>query len=391
VQSVLGDIPIPGPVWRLYMDMPNQPLYRMHYQAVGFFVHLAETGTNPWTRIVPIGAALKSGQGAAANRAGWNAAAVTTAFLDTWGPSFAAGRYPGRAWTTTGVNVPKYLGTMPRQSVANGAAVAVASRPAGASLVELQPVAEVLLFAPGPTARGRLAVGVGVDMDLSNVAGTTFCNKPGGCTCPEGSPGAGTEFTQLAGGPTYLGVTGGPEAATVTVTGLSLDEFCGRKRDACLVGSWTTTSIDMTISEMHMAGGEGVTMVVDRTGATRVAFGGMAPVRFAMPQADLVGHFIYHGGASGKIKLPPPTATSGPWEYPGQSNVTASVTFTSPFTLTLGQTDMTELAGHLGGGGIAGANPTGTGSWTCSSDSLRIIPTVPNVSASGGWNWRRTG
>jgi hypothetical protein len=392
VQSVLGEIPVPAPVWSLYMDMPNGPLYRMHYQAVGFFVHLAESGTNPWTRIVAIGTALKSGKGgAAANRAGWDAAGVTTAFLDTWGPSFAAGRYPGPAWTTTGPNVPKYLGHLPKQSVSNGATVAVASAPAGATLVELQLRAEVVLFGPGPTARGRLAVGVGVDLDLSEVAGINFCTKPGGCECPESSPGAGTEFKQLAGGPNYLGVTGGPEAATVSVIGLSLDEFCGRKRDVCLVGSWTTTSISMTAAGMTMAGGAGVRMVVDRTGKMTVTMDGMAPVRFSSSDTDLSGHFVYHGGASGRLKLPPPTATSGVWEYvdTGQADISASVEFTSPFRFSLGRTALYNLAGQAGGGGIAGASPTSPGRWTCSGNTLRITPTQADF--SGGWNWRRTG
>jgi len=390
VQSVLGDIPIPSPIWTLYMDMPNAPLYRMHYQAVGFFVHLAETGTNPWTRMVPIGTALKSGKAGSANRAGWDAAAVTPAFLDTWGPSFAAGRYPGQAWTTSGPNVPKYLGAMPRQPLPNGATVTIASAPAGATLVELQPAAEVLLFAPGPTARGRLAVGVGADMGLSQVAGTNFCYKPGGCECPDSSPGAGAQFKQLAGGPNYLGVTGGPDAATVRVVGLTLDEFCGREREACLVGSWTTTSVDMTISEMSMTGGAGARMVVDGTGRTTVTLDGMAPVRFASSTAELAGQFVYHGGASGRIKLPPAAATSGAWEYTGRSNIAASATFTKPFRFSIDKTSLSDLAGGVGGGGIAGANPVGTGSWTCSGNSLRITPTLP-PSVSGGWNWSRTG
>jgi hypothetical protein len=390
VQSVLGDIPVPSPIWRLYMDMPNAPLYRMHYQAVGFFVHLAETGTNPWTRIVPIGTALKSAEAGAANRAGWDAAAVTPAFLDTWGPSFAGGRYPGQAWTTAGPNVPKYLGRLPKQPVPNGATVAVPSAPAGATLVELQPTAEVLLFGPGPTARGRLAVGVGMDMGLPAAAGTNFCNKPGGCECPEDSPGAGAQFKQLAGGPNYLGLTGGPEAATVQVIGMTLDEFCGKKRQACLVGSWTTTSIDLTIDEMSMTGGAGARMIVDKAGKTTVTLDGMAPIRFSLSTADLAGRFVYHGGANGRITLPPATATSGAWRYAGGSNISASVTFTKPIAFSIGPTTLSELAGQAGGGGIARANPVGTGRWTCSGDSLRITPTLP-VNVSGGWNWTRTG
>jgi len=279
---------------------------------------------------------------------------------------------------------------MPRQPLPNGATVTIASAPAGATLVELQPAAEVLLFAPGPTARWRLAVGVGADMGLSQVAGTNFCYKPGGCECPDSSPGAGAQFKQLAGGPNYLGVTGGPDAATVRVVGLTLDEFCGREREACLVGSWTTTSVDMTISEMSMTGGAGARMVVDGTGRTTVTLDGMAPVRFASSTAELAGQFVYHGGASGRIKLPPAAATSGAWEYTGRSNIAASATFTKPFRFSIDKTSLSDLAGGVGGGGIAGANPVGTGSWTCSGNSLRITPTLP-PSVSGGWNWSRTG
>jgi hypothetical protein len=71
--------------WTDYLDTPEKPLSQRAYDGVGFFAHLAETGTDPWSVLDPIGAAMAGGKGTSA---GWKAAGVTPSFLDSW----AAGR-----------------------------------------------------------------------------------------------------------------------------------------------------------------------------------------------------------------------------------------------------------------------------------------------------------
>ena len=44
--------------WESYLEHPDKTLWNRDYDGVGFFVHLAESGTNPWQKIIPMAAAL---------------------------------------------------------------------------------------------------------------------------------------------------------------------------------------------------------------------------------------------------------------------------------------------------------------------------------------------
>ena len=84
-------------IWGYYLKTPQTPLFSrvapLGYDAVGFFVHLAETGTDPWHVIMPIGAALLASGNS--NIAGWEAAAPTTEFLNSWGSGLRPRPLPG--------------------------------------------------------------------------------------------------------------------------------------------------------------------------------------------------------------------------------------------------------------------------------------------------------
>jgi hypothetical protein len=230
-------------------------------------------------------------------------------------------------------------------------------------------------------------------MSLAEAAGTVFCAKPGGCTCPDGSEGAGTQFTQLTGGPNYVGVTGGPEKASVKLAGESVDNFCKRKRTPCVVGNWTGVGYDLAAAGQTQHGGAGVKLVLDKTGQMTVTFDGMAPVVFetTAPTA-IAGSYVYSGTASGRVKVPPPGASAGNWDVVSSdsaADITATVQLTSPFALTLGPLNLAQLASELGGGAI-GSSPFGPGGWTCSGDRMVITP-VQGSGVTGTWTLQRTG
>jgi hypothetical protein len=93
--------------WHSYLDSPTTPLAQRAYSGIGFFVHLAETGVDPWPVIDKMADAMAGGAGTAA---GWKAAGVSTAFLDSWGSGFVQGPAawpappggrPARTWTPT--------------------------------------------------------------------------------------------------------------------------------------------------------------------------------------------------------------------------------------------------------------------------------------------------
>jgi hypothetical protein len=389
VESVLGGVELDATDWGNYLVRPQVPLYRRSYDAVGFYAHLAQTGTDPWRRIDRIGAALIATSGAGRNRAGWDAAGVTSAFLDSWGPSFAKGAYPGKQWNIVGPGIPDIMSPIPARALGNGATVTVEAPAAAAGLVEIRPTAEVLEVAPAASATGRFAVGVGVDMSLEEAAAVAFCAKPGGCECPEGTEGSGTTFTTLAGGPNYLGVTGGHQAASVAVVGSSLTEFCRRKRTVCLVGDWVSDSSTFTLHGGTATGYAGARMRIDKSGSLTLDLDGMGPVVFTMPGAyDTTVR--YTGRVTATVVMPSPGATSGTWRVTAgdYGDVLGTARVSGPFAVTVGPVSLRELA-SIGGGGASGA-PFQAQRWTCERDQLTLSPPTGSPLA-GVWRMHRAG
>ena len=123
--------------WQTYLTTPDAPLFVRAYSAMGYFVHLAETGTNVWHRLVPMGEAILSG----GNAAGWAAADPTARFLDSWGSGYAEGRYSGAAWTTGGPNLPPTRGRSRRNPspTARPSRSARLRRPSGSAMSTCEP------------------------------------------------------------------------------------------------------------------------------------------------------------------------------------------------------------------------------------------------------------
>ena len=372
--------------WTSYLDTPAKPLAQREYDGVGFFAHLAETGTDPWRVIDPIGAALAR---APATAAGWKAAAVTAEFRQSWGSGFVQGRYPGKAWTSTGTNLPGYTPALPNAQLGNGASVTIKSPPFAAAVRRIDIDATVVLVHPGAAGTGRISLGNGVDATLDSAG--PFCTIAQ-CACPAGSPGAGTNFTHLTSGQEYVGLSGADQRGTVTLAGQSLPDFCRQPPTSCLVGRWTGVNFDVHLGPLSETGGAGVTLHIDPTGHVTVAFNGMRPVVFHTSAVD--GSFVYAGSVTGTIKLPVGGATSGNWGYARPADVsslTATVHISSPITVDDGPIDVASLAGAGGGAGAAvSAHPLVTGGWRCSGNTLVTSP-PPSSRISGSWTLTRTG
>jgi hypothetical protein len=393
--------------FRTYLDTSDRPLYQRAHDGIGFFGHLAETGTNVWRRIFPIGQALlplavaRSKRQATpaliakGNRAGWDAAAPSEAFLDSWGPGYVRGRYPGKPWNTGGPGLPAgYQPKIATGELTDADPVTLTAKPAGTAVALVNVRSEVVTVVPSGTARGRLATGLGHDMSLAEAAGTTFCAKPGGCACPTGSAAGAVTFTQLAGGPNYVGVTGGPEAGSVRLIGQSVDAFCKQPPPkSCLVGSWTATGADLTLSHVTEHGGGGIKMQIDAAGPFSVRLDPMAPLEFTS-SAGIAGTLTYAGSVTGKLTMPPAGATSGPWTATSEqwNAVTATIRVTKPFSTTIGPLPLAELAGSAGAGGTGAggavdSKPFSAGTWTCSGNSLTLTQTGQ---IAGSWRFART-
>lgn len=379
-----------GSIWKSYLDTPGRPLSQRTYDGLGFFTHLAETGTNVWKAIDPIGAAMLGGADATA--AGWTAAGVTGSFLDSWGSGFVQGRYPGAPWTSHGPNLPPYRPALGNARIGDGGTLTVTAAAFAATIDQVDVDAGVLLIEPGADTTGRLTVGGGADARLTDSPLCTIAN----CGCPQGSPGAGTEFRKMSPGAQYLGVTGGAKGGTVTLTGQSLPDFCAKPAHACLVGQWTSVGFDVAAGSMITEhGGSGVRMHIDPRGDATVVFDGMSPVTFTASTSGTptAGRFTFAGTVAGAIVVPNGSAKSGPWHQarPSTGSITADIQLTSPFSYHMGPLDVGSLAGAVGGAGGAVGKPELTdGTWTCSGDTLVSTPPAGGK-VTGTWTLTRTG
>jgi hypothetical protein len=376
--------------WTSYLDNPGKPLSQRSYDAVGFFAHLAETGTDPWGVIDPIGSAM-SGNNLTAN--GWTAAKVTSDFLDSWGTGFVQGRHPGTPWTSGGPSLPPYTPALPNGQFGNGSTLSIPAQPYAAAVETVDVNASVVLVNPGAGTAGRMTLDGGSDTDLGT--GGPFCTLAQ-CSCPAGSPGEGTTFTHMDSGQQYVGLTGGPAAGSLALVGMSLPDYCQKPPKTCLIGQWTGVNFDVHADSITETGGAGVTLHIDPHGNLTVSFNGMQPITFQGTAASstFTGTFTYTGTVSGQIKLPSPGATSGNWVYAGTANIsglTASVHLVSPVSMDLPSLDLSALAGL--GGGVSGAissDPMVSGGWQCSGNTLVTLP-PPNATVTGTWTLTRTG
>jgi hypothetical protein len=350
-----------GAIWKQYLDTPERPLTARAYDGLGFFVHLAESGAQVWQLIDPIGAAL-AGHSTAA---GWAAAAPSAAFAGSWGSGFVQGRYPGRAWSSDGPGLTAYQPALPTGRLGDGQALTVSAKRFAATVRRLDVDAEIVTVIAGAETTGRISLGGGKDAPLT---GGPFCTR-GSCSCPDGT----TPFTPMASGDTFLGASAGDRAASVTLTGSTLAAACAAPRESCLVGTWTST------------GGAGIRMTISATGASKVVFTGMKPVRFT---GRASGSYTVHGSTSGALRLPAPGATQGTWQTTGRSSIdglTADVSMTAPVKVTLPDLSLGEFAHGMAG---MSAPQLTAGTWRCSGDTLVSVAPAGGA-AHGTWTLTR--
>jgi hypothetical protein len=387
VQTTLhGADPIAQKHWFTYLKLDRRSLFRRSYDAIGFFVQLANSGVDVWSRIdVMIKEYLRGG-----NDAAFKAGQPGADFLRSWAPGHARGARPGPAWDITGNGIPAYR---PAAKAASGASVKVSAPKAGVDLVTLAlPADSVVSVAGGAAARGLLGLADG-DHPVEELLGKSFCTRAGGCSCPDSSPGAGTDLPTLAAGDGWLGVTGGLKAASVTLTVSPFDGFCD-KPPQCVVGDWTHTNADIRAGSgetaMHETGGAGMLMTIGADGATRINFTPMKPVKFTVA-TGLAGTLRYRGTVDYRLGLPPAGATEGQLRYLGGdlSKLTVTARVTSPFDLTVFENEsVLGLAAGVGGLSVDGQPLASDHRFTCSATTL-VLKTADGT-VKGTWTFRRS-
>jgi hypothetical protein len=373
--------------WLMYLNTPGTSLFSRAYDAMGYFAHLAETGTDVWHQLIPMGEAIKSG----GNDAGWQAADPTADFLDSWGSGYAEGRYPGPAWTTGGPNLPSYQGPIPQASVDDGQTITVSAPKAAVGISHVDLGAQVVVFDGSSDASGLISLDDGDDTTLDQAAAAYATGSQD--SCPSGSADAGAQLTPITSGQHYVGVTGGLDAASVRVEGMSLASFCAHAGAAsCLVGSWTTTEVQVTLpGQFTERGGAGTTMRISADGSTTIDFDQMSPVH--VDGSTFTADYVFGGQIAGQLALPPPDAAGSLFTLPGtldDAGLTVTVHVTSPVSDTLGPMPISELIPEMGSSASSvNTDPASKGTWSCSGNTL-INRGPSNLPSYGTWTWTRS-
>jgi len=360
--------------WHRYLDLQTTPLSQQTYDGMGFFVHLNESGVDPWKAISAIGVALAKSP---STTAGWNASGANgnQEFLDTWGSGFAQERYPGTAWRTTAPNLDQYQPPITRENdLANEGNVPFSSNAQASGLLKLNVSAEIVLVKPDAGASGRISLGNGTDATLSAAADKTYCTLSAeNCTCPKDSPGEGTTFTPMEKGTQYVGITGGLAKATMHIQGQSFEEFCKTPKSP-LIGAWqavsTKISSDPPGLRYRTAGGAGYTMTISSKGQLTLNYAGITPPSYTVTFLDL------DETVHTTVKVS------------GTDTATLDLKRPSVWAPTNLKAGIKEAAHSDTGADMAGAGmfigPVLSGSWTITGKTL-TVRSKPDPSTTGSW------
>ena len=330
--------------WQEYLAVATRPLFGREYDGVGFFVHLAESGVDVWHRLLPMAKAL--GSTGTADGAAWNAADVSTNFLDSWGSGYVQGDYPGKAWTSGGgTGFPHQSADLIYKTLGDSQTLVV-SAGSDATAADMVKVGAQVVSIAG-SANGRMSLGGGEDVTLENRK-NPYCTMGTACVCPAGSVNEKTVFSRMDPGIEYIGATNGLGAVQVTLTGMSLKDYCEKP---CIVGTWKVTN--EVVSLENASGGAGATWEIRPNGTAVIIHDGSDP----LINHDIGFSIKYAGTETESWKIVGKSGpTSGTWDV---------------VVLTGGVRATTNIGGVVRTRNIGSApGYEASGSWSCHGDVM---------------------
>jgi hypothetical protein len=215
-----------GEYWANWVKDPGRPLGKRSYDGIGFFMHLVESGIDPWPLLVKMHLEGEKG--------GPEAYLVATKLggaermIDAWGPSYIRHQNLSPDWTMTGQGMPDYIPpVIATASLGNFQTLVVGAEAQAASAYKIDLKADVVVLESAP-ARGMIRFSDKTQKTLNEAIGKPFCAKPGGCSCPAGSAGASHAWQTAAQGEVLLGVTGHTDGAVVTLETWDVGTTCAQ-------------------------------------------------------------------------------------------------------------------------------------------------------------------
>ena len=226
-----ADAVIMGNKWSPYVNDPTTVYVNRSYDAIGVYGHLGDFAGDQavWPKLLPILKIAIGGNSTDAFSALLQGNQIQ--YFTSWGSSYflVSGNTP---WTMIGPGSPPTTGPAPT-AITVDSQTNEALSPAGpyqGELFQLSGSADILIVSL-LTGYGRLHdsdFALNTALDVSGPL--MLCLKTGGCTCPDGSPGASLS-TQRATLPLSIGINGGETTAQVGVVGRSLDQYCKKPQE----------------------------------------------------------------------------------------------------------------------------------------------------------------
>lgn len=268
-QTIAGESTIAEVRWEEWLSSRwFRQLFNRSYDALGFYAHLTDSGIELWSRFDQATTA-----GYTSSEAAYQAltASGSLEVIDSWSAGYY--RDPGHVpeWDQEGPGITIHRPEIPIQDLPNETNLSFASEPFTVFMHDLDVAAEVVIV-DAPDA-GLAMPADGSTIRLADMHGVIYCTT-GACACPDGSPGAGTVFEQLAPGTMRLASTGHVTGGAVAVYGYSLDRFC--ENEPCFSGEWVSTV--WNVEPHFLLGGSGGELVIDKNGEGFLDFNPAAPL-----------------------------------------------------------------------------------------------------------------
>jgi hypothetical protein len=129
-ETVAGGSSVSARWWRRYLTDPGKALFGRVYDAIGFYAHLDESGSDPWKLIVPMLDAFD-------NEPAWDASVGSgnAAFLDSWPTGLAREPDRGTAWDTRMAGITLDRPQLQKRAIGNGQSLTESAPPGGNRLV----------------------------------------------------------------------------------------------------------------------------------------------------------------------------------------------------------------------------------------------------------------
>jgi hypothetical protein len=239
--TAMASLSVPTPsgawFWTRYFHTPTNPLFKRAYDAIGFFAHLQESGTDVLARMPDaLRAVVGPGGPGSAFNAFFAGGAGADRFFATWPTSLLRKPSLGPEWDTRGPGITSDAVVPGSVIVDNGSKPAGGQVPAMANDDRLLAVSsDVLVLSARDYSRLRAQAGT---LDTS-APSAVYCTKSATCTCPSGSPVAGIAFKSMNRGTYYLALGGGHSGNAWSLAAYSLDQLCQQPAaDPCLYGTW---------------------------------------------------------------------------------------------------------------------------------------------------------